>query len=259
MLQNASFNEKLEKMAERMSNMPAQEIKKIIWILAYSPEYAMNKNDFSESHDIIYINAIRRMCFRILETVDQKSFEDFTCESVIGEKNLKKSLSGIEGAFECVRYFLKDFLKWQSKNSVYRAIFLLKSDDDKMNFGGLKSLGYRNYEANFLLPFSKEIGDTLDFYLENKKMPVDEVDINKISENMDICQKTLEQLNENAEKSITEIFSIPDEKKLVEKILLNIEVICALKDAYMKTKSSIKNLTDAGFSTEEIDKIKSLL
>lgn len=150
---------------ERLSKMDYLKVIDIIWFFNYSPEKAWEKNGLPENEYESSIGVVQRELMRMLKLMYPETWKSLTAAPANdAEKALSKALKS-EITFGFVRDKISCF-EISTVESFDRAIFLLTSDEEKNRFGGLKAIGFKKYEANFLKEVAPQISEVLREFID---------------------------------------------------------------------------------------------
>lgn len=149
---------------EKLGDSP-QIISSVLWLSYYSPEYMLSTNGFSKDANI---NVIRRETLRLLKLTSPEIWESVTsdpvteCEKILCDKLPK-------GSFGLVKYKIIKFVKVADRDVIDRACFLLTSEEQKNQFGGLRSILLKFNESQYLLPVAFDIGNMIKELMQNEE------------------------------------------------------------------------------------------
>lgn len=153
---------------EKLGDSP-QIISSVLWLSYYSPEYMLSTNGFSKDANI---NVIRRETLRLLKLTSPEIWESVTsdpvteCEKILCDKLPK-------GSFGLVKYKIIKFVKVADRDVIDRACFLLTSEEQKNQFGGLRSILLKFNESQYLLPVAFDIGNMIKDLMQNEEIARD--------------------------------------------------------------------------------------
>lgn len=157
-----------------MNKSESRRVERTIWKFIHSPLNAMTANGFFGCN--LDKKQIEVICKEIIKHY-QKSNPDWDFgakqneipyKDMITVDKLKAELQEKGTVFMQVimHIVLNKVESYLNKNCEYsfeieRAIYLLQSDGERMKFGGFLELGFRYYEAEFLKPYAKFVGEIL--------------------------------------------------------------------------------------------------
>jgi len=152
---------RLEKSVENiLAELPLYEFIMSSFNLILNPEYWGKRNGIVGLDE----NSIRLV---VLKALKEDFGEELSTANTEAEKALKKACNYIPGLFEVVK--LRLLLFYIPEEDINKILFLLDSDEESKEFGGLRTLRLNPHQAKVLLPVAKEIG--LCVYEINSNFP----------------------------------------------------------------------------------------
>lgn len=177
---------------KHLENRRPENIKKILWKMSYNPEkhlpdYGLipenamteeslisNENsNSSSSNKLVPINSAQIKLFvNELLSNFKKTYPDLL-KITLPESckhSFKNLLNAVDGN-ELIAYVVYErclYHLYNSSNEIERTLALLVSNDEKVQFGGIRSISFNRDESNFLKPYHFEIHNLLkDMFKES--------------------------------------------------------------------------------------------
>lgn len=211
---------------ERFSKMDYLKVMDIIWFFNYSAPKAWEMNKLPEDEFTDSIEIVQRELMRMLKLLYPETWKSLTASPASdAEKSLSKALKS-ESAFGFVRDKIS-CVEIPTVEVFKRVIHLLTSEAEKNRFGGLKAIGFKKYEADFLKEVAPQIGEVLKEVIDVSSLKSEESKLvnnlnsekNKSSSDSTITAKVAEVTTAQAtESQLSLILESQDELKELEKL-----------------------------------------
>lgn len=239
---------------ERFSKMDYLKVMDIIWFFNYSSSKAWEMNKLPEDEFTGSIEIVQRELMRMLKLLYPETWKSLTASPANDtEKALSKALKS-ESAFGFVRDKIS-CVEFPTSEAFKRVIHLLTSEAEKNRFGGLKAIGFKKYEADFLKEVAPQIGEVLKEVIDVSSLKSEEPN----STNTLNSEKTKSNSDSASQVSITaEVAEVPTAPVAESQLSLILESQNELKELeklYPYHRQYIKVidvLLEKGFTMEQL-------